>query len=124
MKWMDRDRLRPILAAACFFLCAAILIHVFLLLHPHVPGVLGAWMSTIGGVVTTPFFMEASLAVLGLSVVSIINHWRLKIGGDELVEIEVNTAAEAESSCQDKADPRHSTACVTEDSTPESRSHN
>jgi hypothetical protein len=40
------------------------------------------------GIVTTPFFMEASFAILGLVIVISLNHWRQHKDGDELVYLE------------------------------------
>ena len=52
------------------------------------PGLLGEWVGTMIGIVTTPFFMEASFAILGLVIVISLNHWRQHKDGDELVYLE------------------------------------
>lgn len=54
----------------------------------HVPGLAGEWLGTMVGVMTTPFFLEASFICIGLTVVVTINHWRQKRDGDELVYLE------------------------------------
>ena len=54
----------------------------------HLPGLLGEWVGVIVGVMTTPFLLEASCVVIGLTVVLAINHWRQKRAGDELVYLE------------------------------------
>jgi hypothetical protein len=74
--------------------CAAILLVLttvvcgLLIGWRHLPGLLGEWMGFMIGVVTTPFFMEASFAVIGLTIVLVINHWRQKRAGDELMVLE------------------------------------
>jgi hypothetical protein len=52
------------------------------------PGLLGEWVGTMIGILTTPFFMEASFAILGLFIVISLNHWRQHKEGDELVYLE------------------------------------
>lgn len=54
----------------------------------HLPGALGEWVGTMVGMLTTPFFMEASFLVLGLCVVVLVNHWRAKREGDDFVYLE------------------------------------
>lgn len=54
----------------------------------YLPGLMGEWIGTMVGVATTPFFLEGSFVVLGLTVVVAINHWRQKRDGDELVYLE------------------------------------
>lgn len=52
------------------------------------PGVVGEWFGTMLGIATTPFFLEASVAVLGLIVVISLNIWRRHKEGDEFVILE------------------------------------
>ncbi len=52
------------------------------------PGVLGEWVGTMIGIMTTPFFMEATFAILGLVTVVTLNHWRQHKEGDEFVYLE------------------------------------
>lgn len=52
------------------------------------PGLLGEWIGMMIGVMTTPFFLEASFVLIGLTLVMAINHWRQKRDGDELVYLE------------------------------------
>lgn len=48
-------------------------------------------------VLTTPFVLETSVALLGLVAVITYNQWRLSREGDEWVEMEVPTAEEPKS---------------------------
>jgi hypothetical protein len=52
------------------------------------PGLLGEWVGTMIGILTTPFFMEASFAILGLVTVISLNHWRQRKDGDDFVYLE------------------------------------
>ncbi len=72
-----------VILALTLTLCGA------LLGSKHIPGVLGEWIGMMAGVMTTPFFMEASFILIGLSIVVWINHHRQKRAGDDFVEFEV-----------------------------------
>lgn len=52
------------------------------------PGLLGEWVGMMIGIMTTPFFLEASFAILGLVTVISLNHWRQMKDGDEFVYLE------------------------------------
>ena len=52
------------------------------------PGLGGEFFGRILGIISTPFLMEVSLAVMGLVLVLTINHWRQQRDGDELVYLE------------------------------------
>lgn len=54
----------------------------------HLPGLLGQWVGTMIGAMTSPFLMEASFFVIGLCIVVLLNHWRRKRAGDEFVYLE------------------------------------
>lgn len=59
------------------------------------PGLLGEWLGTMIGILTTPFFMEASFAILGLVIVISLNHWRQHKDGDDFVYLEQVTGPDA-----------------------------
>jgi len=82
------DRIRQIFLGAGILMVIAALVCGALLGWRHVPGVFGDWMGFVVGVASTPFFLEASFAVLGLSLVLVINHWRRSRSGDELMYLE------------------------------------
>ena len=50
-----------------------------------IPGWVGESVGTLVGIMSTPFFMEASFIVLGLVIVLALNIWRRRRDGDELV---------------------------------------
>lgn len=82
------ERKRQVVIAAGILLAIAVVVCGLLLWVPHVPGFLGEWLGFMVGVVTTPFLLEISFAVFGLSLVLVINHLRQKKAGDELVFLE------------------------------------
>jgi hypothetical protein len=60
----------------------------------YLPGWVGESVGMAAGIMTTPFFMEASFVVIGLIIVVGLNIWRQRKGGDEFVEIDM-TALDA-----------------------------
>jgi hypothetical protein len=54
----------------------------------YLPGLGGEFFGRILGVISTPFLMEASFCILGLSLVMGLNIWRQHRDGDELVYLE------------------------------------
>lgn len=82
------ERGRQIAVGAAILLTIALVVCSLLIGWRHLPGLLGEWLGLMIGVMTTPFFLEASFAILGLTVVLAINHWRQKSSGDELVYLE------------------------------------
>ncbi len=67
------------------------------------PGVLGEWVGTMIGIMTTPFFLEATFAILGLVLVVSLNHWRQRKDGDEFVYLEQVTGPELPRDLPDQA---------------------
>jgi len=88
MAAMDYERRRQIAAGGGILLVIAVLVCGVLIGWRHLPGILGEWLGVMIGVVTTPFFLELSFAVLGITVVLMLNHWRQKRDGDELMYLE------------------------------------
>lgn len=76
-------------------LAVAVLLCGMLLVWRYLPGIWGEWVGMMVGVATTPFFMEAGCAALGLTLVLAINHWRQRREGAELVYLEQMEAAAA-----------------------------
>jgi hypothetical protein len=59
-----------------------------LLFWREIPGLLGETVGKIVGIMSTPFFMEASFVILGFFIVVGLNTWRRHKDGDEFVTIE------------------------------------
>jgi len=85
----DEDhRTKQIAVGAVIIGAIALTVCGVLLGWGYLPGFLGEWVGTMVGVLTTPFFMEASFICIGLTVVVALNHWRQKRDGEELVYLE------------------------------------
>ena len=65
-----------------------------LLFGRKLPGLWGEWASTLIGVMTTPFLMEASFVLIGISIVAVVNHVAAERSGDEWVDPEVFESVE------------------------------
>ena len=91
----DENRWKQIAAGAGILTALGVLACGFLLGWRHLPGLLREWAGMIVGVLTTPFFLEATAVVVGLTVVLALNGWRRKRAGDEWVYLERADEAEA-----------------------------
>ncbi|HEX5790870.1 MAG TPA: hypothetical protein VFY13_06935 [Luteolibacter sp.] len=78
-----------VLLGLTLFICAALVGWV------HLPGIWGEWLGTIVGVMSTPFFLEASFVFIGIILVIAINHHRQKRDGDDFVEMEVEDSKDS-----------------------------
>jgi hypothetical protein len=56
-----------------------------------IPGWVGESVGTLAGIMSTPFFMEASFILIGLVIVLSLNTWRRNREGDELVFLDEKT---------------------------------
>lgn len=94
---------KPILVAAiCIF--AFILFHGLLTLgRLYGPPQVERLCGMVQGIATTPFFMESGFVIFGFLCVLIINHYRRKQDGDELVYLEVVDDPTADLSPDSKA---------------------
>ena len=81
----DENRWKQIAAGAGILLALGAAACGTLLGWRHLPGLLGEWVGLIVGVLTTPFFLEASAVMVGLTVVLAINGWRRQQAGEEWV---------------------------------------
>jgi len=61
----------------------------------QVPGPLGEWLGMIVGIMSTPFFLEASFVVLGILIVMVLNAIRRGRDGDDFVTAEQLDARDA-----------------------------
>lgn len=84
----EQERKRQIAVGGIILLLIGLVVCGALIGWRHVPGILGEWLGVVIGVMTTPFFLELSFAIIGLSIVLMINHLRQKRVGDELVYLE------------------------------------
>lgn len=92
----EENRLRQTLVGVAILLVISLSVCGALIGSRYMSGLLGEWLSLMIGIMTTPFFMEASFLILGLIIVIGLNTWRRRKEGDELVYLErVDDAAAA-----------------------------
>lgn len=78
------------LRVAMFFIFGLLFAHLGLWAgRAYAPGFIGEWCGKIQGFSFTPFFMEIGLIVFGFMAVFVVNFYRQKWEGDELVYLEV-----------------------------------
>ena len=88
------SRGKQFLVGGTILLVVACLVISLLMFWREIPGLLGETVGKVVGIMSTPFFMEASFVILGFFIVISLNTWRRQKEGDEFVTIE--TKAEAE----------------------------
>lgn len=91
----EENRTRQILMGGFILLAITVSVCGALIGSRYQQGLIGEWVSLMVGIMTTPFFMEASFVILGLIIVISINTWRRRKEGDELVYLERVDAADA-----------------------------
>lgn len=84
----DQERKKQIAIGGGILLALALLVCGAIYGWRFLPGLLGEWVGTMIGVMTTPFFLEASFVILGFIIVISLNVWRRHREGDELVYLE------------------------------------
>lgn len=82
------ERVKQVAVGVVILITLTVLVTASLLGWRLLPGLLGEWVGTMIGIMTTPFFMEASFAILGLVTVISLNIWRQRKDGDEFVYLE------------------------------------
>ncbi len=82
------ERVKQVAIGASILIMLTVVVSGLLIGWRLLPGLLGEWVGTMIGIMTTPFFMEASFAILGLVTVIGLNHWRQHKDGDEFVYLE------------------------------------
>jgi len=96
------SRGKQFLVGGTILLVVACLVISLLMFWREIPGLLGETVGKVVGIMSTPFFMEASFVILGFFIVVSLNTWRRQKEGDEFVTIETKAKAEAE----DRSDSR------------------
>lgn len=84
----EENRVRQIVVGACILGVLALMVCGLLVGWRYLPGLWGEWIGMMVGVITTPFFLEASFIFVGMMLVLVINYWRRTREGDELVYLE------------------------------------
>lgn len=103
MRLPKDERVIQVAVGAAILIAIGLVVPGVLLGWGHLPGILGEWIGTIIGVMTTPFFMEASFVILGFVIVISINHWRRTKDGDDFVYLEQVDGPDAPETLPDQA---------------------
>jgi hypothetical protein len=82
------NRGKQFLVGGVILLVVASVVISLLLFWREIPGLLGETVGKFVGIMSTPFFMEASFVILGFLIVVSLNTWRRHKEGDEFVVIE------------------------------------
>ncbi|KAB2639530.1 MAG: hypothetical protein DVB25_05475 [Verrucomicrobia bacterium] len=82
------ERVKQVLIAAAVLGAITCGIVSLLLSWRLVPGLLGEWLGTLVGIISTPFFLEASFVIMGVLVVMVLNAVRSHREGDEFVALD------------------------------------
>jgi hypothetical protein len=88
MERLRDDRVKQVAIGVGILMTLAVVVPGTLMGWRYLPGLLGEWIGTMIGIMTTPFFMEASFLILGLVTVIALNYWRTAKEGDEFVYLE------------------------------------
>ena len=88
------ERVKQVVVGVGILVVLTLVVPGILMGWRFLPGLLGEWVGTMIGIMTTPFFMEASFVILGLVIVIFLNHWRQQKDGDEFVYLEQATGPE------------------------------
>ncbi len=88
MEWTHDERAKQVAVGAGILIGLALIISGALVGWQYLPGILGEWVGSMIGIMTTPFFLEASFIAIGLLIVISLNIWRRHKEGDELVYLE------------------------------------
>ena len=83
-----RSQVRQVAVAVTILGALAFLVVGGLVGWRFLPGILGEWIGTMVGVLTTPFFLESSFIAIGFVIVMSLNIWRRQKEGDEFVDLE------------------------------------
>jgi hypothetical protein len=84
----DENRRRQIVGGVSIIVVLAVLVCGTLIGWRYLPGLLGEWIGTMIGALTTPFILEGSFLVIGLMIVLALNIWRRQRDGDDFVHLE------------------------------------
>ncbi len=77
------------MAGGSILLVVAAVVISLLLFWREIPGLFGETLGKVVGIMSTPFFMEASFVILGFLIVVGLNTWRRHKEGDEFVTIDM-----------------------------------
>jgi hypothetical protein len=88
MEQVNDSRLKQALVGSGFLLAIGAIMSGIIYGWRYIPGILGETAGTLIGILTTPFLMEATLALIGLMIVICINIRRREKEGNDFVYLE------------------------------------
>ena len=94
------ERVKPVLIAMAILLGVSCGVVGLWFGWMRIPGPLGEFVGIIVGVMSTPFFLEASFVILGVLIIMMVNAIQRNRDGDEFVTPEQLQAREAASSAR------------------------
>lgn len=86
MNWKNDERVKQVAIGVSILGVITALVVGALLGWRSLPGLLGQWIGTVIGIMTTPIFMEISFSVMALIGVVTLNTWRKNRDGEEFVD--------------------------------------
>ncbi|MCF7676197.1 MAG: hypothetical protein K9N23_09315 [Akkermansiaceae bacterium] len=89
------ERVKPVLIAMAILLGVSCGVVGLWLGWMHIPGPLGEFVGMVVGVMSTPFFLEASFVIAGILILMLVNAIQRQRDGDEFVTPEQLQAREA-----------------------------
>lgn len=97
------ERVKQVAVGAGILVVIGIIVPTTLIGWRYLPGLFGETVGTIIGVMTTPFCMEASFIVIGITIVIGLNIWRRIKEGDDFVYLEQVNESDAPKGLPDQA---------------------
>jgi hypothetical protein len=94
MERTNDERVKQVAIGVSILVVLTVVVPGLLMGWRLLPGLLGEWVGTMIGILTTPFFMEASFVILGFVIVIFLNNWRQRKDGDDFVYLEQVTGPE------------------------------
>ncbi|MFT4176876.1 MAG: hypothetical protein QM627_09490 [Luteolibacter sp.] len=96
-------RIKQVVLSILFFMVLTVTVVLLLYGWRKVPGLLGEWLGVMVGIMSTPFFLEATFVIIGIVTVISLNIWRRHKEGDELVYLEQVTGPDVPGDLPDTA---------------------
>ena len=103
MAQLQDERVKQVAIGAGILVLLTVVVTGLLISWHMIPGLLGEWIGTMMGAITTPFIMESFFAILGLVIVITLNVWRRRKDGDDFVYLEQVTGPEVPGNLPDHA---------------------
>ncbi len=97
------ERVKQVAVGAAILIAIGVIVPSALIGWRFLPGMVGEWIGMMLGVMTTPFVMETSFILIGITIVIGLNNWRRHRDGDDFVYLEQINAPDAPKDLPDRA---------------------